>query len=98
MRRVPDSAVSDVPLLGINVIGPTVTSKLITRSAGASPILSCTIAGVALPNKEPILVFPFPPQLTVTRTAASTPLNNKMRVRLLHTRRSEERRVGKTRH
>src|SRR5262249_43989640 len=76
MRRVPDSTVTAAPLDGVREIGPTVASKESTRSAGASPILTCDVAlcpcgggggGVGFVGVE---LLP-PPQATLETSAAA---------------------------
>jgi predicted membrane protein len=69
--------VTALPLLGVIVIGPTVASKVMTRSAGASPILIwvavCWVVGGTITGGGVVAVVleELPPQAKVARVSPS---------------------------
>src|SRR5690242_7644546 len=62
MRRVPESTATLFPEDEFRVIGPTVASKETTRSAGASPMLTCMRLALAGDTAGGIVLEPPPPQ------------------------------------
>src|SRR3954465_198858 len=81
IRRAVDITVTAAPDAGVMVIGPAVTSKDTTRSAGASPTFTCTAeleAGGGLPPpglEAGAELEPPPPQavaISISRTARNS--------------------------
>jgi hypothetical protein len=77
-RRPADShkTVTALPLVGIAVIGPTVSSKDTTRSAGASPIFTWVAVFGVGSGPEPVAALDVPPQEIARRVSVIASVTN----------------------